>query len=98
MGAMAEELSVQPTEVIEAEPVHPVPERSRSRALAPWKRDLTTAAIAVAGGAVAGAAAVAAVRAVRRPPKRPARRLLGKRRESVVASRSFLIDVHVLGR
>ena len=62
---------------------------------------MRTAALAAAGGVVAGAATVAAVRAVgaaaraRRGPRR-----LGRRREpaQVVASRSFLVDVHLLGR
>jgi hypothetical protein len=31
-----------------------------------------------------------------RPPRRPVGR--GRQRENVVASRSFLIDVHLLGR
>jgi hypothetical protein len=60
-----------------------------------------SAAIAAAGGVLAGAATVAAVRAVSavgsktRSPRR-----LGRRRDraNVVASRSFLVDVHLLGR
>lgn len=64
------------------------------------RSEVTTAAIAVAGGALAGAATVAAVRAVsgggsRRRGARLARRA---RPSNVVASRSFLVDVHVLGR
>lgn len=64
--------------------------------------EVRTAAIAAAGGAIAGAATVAAVRAVgavggrRRPSKRVARRQ--ERPGNVVASRSFLVDVHLLGR
>jgi len=56
--------------------------------------------VAAAGGVVAGAAAFATVRAIRN--RRQLRRLRkGKRRElrrSVVATRSFLVDVHLLGR
>ena len=56
--------------------------------------------VAAAGGMVAGAAAFATVRAIRN--RRQLRRLRkGKRKElrrSVVASRSFLVDVHLLGR
>jgi hypothetical protein len=57
--------------------------------------------VAAAGGVVAGAAAVATVRALRN--RRQHRRLRkGKRQEtrrrSVVATRSFLVDVHLLGR
>lgn len=63
------------------------------------RNEMTTAAIAVAGGALAGAATVAAVRAVSGGSKRKSRRL-GRRSKpnNVVASRSFLVDVHVLGR
>jgi hypothetical protein len=68
-------------------------------ALPALKNDVTTAAIAVAGGALAGAATVAAVRAVSGGSKRKARKLGRRSRASnVVASRSFLVDVHVLGR
>jgi hypothetical protein len=57
--------------------------------------------VAAAGGVVAGAAAFATVRAIRN--RRQLRRLRkGKRQEirrrSLVASRSFLVDVHLLGR
>jgi hypothetical protein len=69
---------------------------------APALREVGTAAIAAAGGALAGVATVAAVRAVsssgarRRPQRRLGRR--PERPANVVASRSFLIDVHLLGR
>jgi hypothetical protein len=63
------------------------------------RNEMTTAAIAVAGGALAGAATVAAVRAVSGGSKRRSRRLGRRGRPSnVVASRSFLVDVHMLGR
>jgi hypothetical protein len=67
---------------------------------APALREVRTAAIAAAGGALAGVATVAAVRAVSAAGarKRPARRLIGRSERPVVASRSFLIDVHLLGR
>jgi hypothetical protein len=57
--------------------------------------------MAAAGGVLAGAATVAAVRAVtavasrKRAPRRLTRR---ERQNNVVASRSFLVDVHLLGR
>jgi hypothetical protein len=60
-----------------------------------------TAAIAAAGGVLAGAATVAAVRAVsavasrKRSGRLPGRR---ERQAKVVASRSFMVDVHLLGR
>lgn len=59
-----------------------------------------TAAIAAVGGVLAGAATVAAVRAVGAVAKNSQSRLLPgrKRQPKVVASRSFLVDVHLLGR
>lgn len=62
--------------------------------------DARTAAIAAVGGVLAGAATVAAVRAVSAVAKSSQGGLLpGRRRQQkVVASRSFLLDVHLLGR
>jgi hypothetical protein len=61
-----------------------------------------TAAIAAAGGVLVGAATVAAVRAVGAvASKRGSSRGLLRRRErpqKVLASRSFLVDVHLLGK
>lgn len=65
------------------------------------RNEAKTAVIAAAGGVIAGAATVAAVRAVgavasrKRTPRRLGRR---ERQPNVVASRSFLVDVHLLGR
>jgi hypothetical protein len=74
----------------------------RREELEAWRGEVRTAAIAAAGGLVAGVATVAVVnaaRAVRRPRSRLARRQSKRERAvEVVASRSFLIDVHVLGR
>jgi len=85
------------TEVIEAEPVRPLPVRAESRTIEIWGREVGPLAVAAAGGAAAGVAAVAVARAARSPRRVP-RRGLFRRREKVVASRSFLVDVHVLGR
>ncbi len=85
-------------EVIEAEPVRPLPVRSETRAIEIWGREVGPLAVAAAGGAAAGVAVVAVARAASRSPRRPPRRGLFRRREKVVASRSFLVDVHVLGR
>ena len=93
---MSEEVQ-QTEEVIEAEPVRPLPVRSESRTIQIWGREVSPLAVAVAGGAAAGVAVVTAARAAR-SPRRPPRRGLFRRREKVVASRSFLVDVHVLGR
>jgi hypothetical protein len=80
----------------ELEPVRVrVLERETPNALA--VREARTAAIAAVGGVLAGAATVATVRAVAK--KSPSRLLpRRKRRPSIVASRSFLVDVHLLGR
>jgi hypothetical protein len=83
-------------EVVEAEPVRPLPARSQGRSLQIWGREVGPLAVAAAGGAAAGLAVVAVARA--RSLRRPPRRGLFRRREKVVASRSFLVDVHVLGR
>ena len=67
------------------------------------RTEVRTAALAAAGGVLAGAATVAAVRAVGAVTSRgSAPRLIRRRRDqrptNVVASRSFLVDVHILGR
>jgi hypothetical protein len=67
------------------------------------RTEVRTAALAAAGGALAGAVTVAAVRAVGAAGSRgrSSRRLSRRRSErpnNVVASRSFLVDVHLLGR
>lgn len=91
-GAAAE----QPTRVLARRP-----QEGASPVL---RGEVKTAALAAAGGALAGAATVAAVRVVGSAVgSRGARgsRRLSRRRErpaNVVASRSFLVDVHLLGR
>jgi hypothetical protein len=84
-------------ELVEAEPVRPLPVRAETRTIELWGREVPLA-VAAAGGAAAGVAVVAIARAAARAPRRPPRRGLFRRREKVVASRSFLVDVHVLGR
>ncbi len=85
-------------EVIEAEPVRPLPVRSEGRTIEIWGREVPLAV--AAGGAAAGVAVIAVARAARTPrsARRAPRRGLFRRREKVVSSRSFLVDVHVLGR
>jgi hypothetical protein len=86
------------------DPVRPLPAayEEQSGASLALRPEVRTAVLATAGGVLAGAATVAAVRAVSSAASkaRPQRRSLGRRRErdSVVASRSFLVDVHLLGR
>jgi hypothetical protein len=74
-------------------------EQGQSLVLRP---EVRTAALAAAGGVLAGAATVAAVRAVSAVGSRAgSQRRLPRRRgkqPKVVASRSFLVDVHLLGR
>jgi len=85
-------------------PVRPLPTGyagESGSSLPVLRPEVRTAAIAAAGGVLAGAATVAAVRAVTgaatkaRTPRRLGRR---RERQNVVASRSFLVDVHLLGR
>ncbi len=85
----------------EAEPVRALPLPYEEPPSPVLRGEVRTAAIAAAGGVLAGAATVAAVRAVSavgsktRAPRRFSRR---RDRPNVVASRSFLVDVHLLGR
>ena len=79
----------------------PLPAAVDKRAeLSAWKGEARTAAIAAAGGLVAGAATVALARATRGgSSKRPAKRAKAKERPvKVLASRSFMVDVHLLDR
>ena len=85
------------------DPVRALPLRYEEPSALPVLRsEVRTAAIAAAGGVLAGAATVAAVRAVGAAGSRARspRRFGARRRErvNVVASRSFLVDVHLLGR
>lgn len=92
-----EDVEESGSDAVRALPREYEPEKS---ALPAIRSEVTTAAIAVAGGALAGAATVAAVRAVSGggSRKRGARMAKRARPANVVASRSFLVDVHVLGR
>lgn len=84
-------------EVAEA---RPLPEPRARRELAP-AAEVRTVALAAAGGLVAGAATVVAVRAVKAGASRaarPGRRRTERRPMNVLASRSFLVDVHLLGK
>lgn len=97
---------VSEEDVLEGQPDEvralPLKHESGKDFLPALRSEVTTAAIAVAGGALAGAATVAAVRAVSGSggSKRRGRKLSrrGKNSTNVVASRSFLVDVHMLGR
>ena len=87
------------------DPVRPLPtsyEPNEASSLPVLRPEVKSAALAAAGGVLAGAATVAAVRVVTGAATRAKapRRLSGRRRDrqNVVASRSFLVDVHLLGR
>ena len=95
-----EELAVDEGEELE-EPTR-LPEPSRRTEVEAWRGEVRAAAIAAAGGLVAGAATVAAMRAVRSsspPGRQRSRRLLRGRQDPprIIASRSFMVDVHLLG-
>lgn len=80
----------------------PLAYEAPSSSLPVLRSEVRNAALAAAGGVLAGAATVAAVRAVSAAGSRSgSKRRLGRRRQppaKVVASRSFLVDVHLLGR
>ena len=84
------------------DPVRTLDRPQQAPPLPVLRSEVRNAAIAAAGGVLAGAATVAAVRAVSAVGSRSgSSRRLGRRRErpaKVVASRSFLVDVHLLGR
>ena len=73
----------------------PLPDRRPPGTLEIWGYDVPVA-VAAGAGAAAGFAVVAAARRSR--GRRVPRRGLFRRREKIVARRSFLVDVHVLGR
>lgn len=75
--------------------------RSDPREIERWRGDVRTVAVAAAGGLAAGAATVAAAGAVKAKTESRGRRgfrLRRRGRDSILTSRSFLIDVHVLRR
>jgi hypothetical protein len=83
-------------------PVRRLPEPPPEAQSLVLRGEVKTAAIAAAGGVLAGAATVAAVRAVAAVGSRASssRRVARRRRPAgkVIASRSFLVDVHLLDR
>lgn len=102
-GEIVAEEDAEPREA--TQPVRPLPtpyQEPSSSALPVLRSEVRTAAIAAAGGVLAGAATVAAVRAVAAAGSKPGgSRRIGRRRAdrpNIVASRSFLVDVHLLGR
>lgn len=101
-GEVIAEEDAEPREA--TAPVRPLPssyEEAPGTAVV-LRPEVRIAALAAAGGVLAGAATVAAVRAVSGAASRvrPGRRMPRRRheRQNVIASRSFLVDVHLLGR
>ena len=93
-----EEQGVDPGEA--TADVRPLPATTSGREVA-VRGEMGTVAVAAAGGLVAGMATVAAVRvakAATSPRKRSLRRRSKDAMPGVLASRSFLIDVHLLDR
>lgn len=81
--------------------VRALPERRSAAGLDAWRGEVKAVAVAAAGGLAAGAATVAAVNAIKSRAaarRQPARILRRNREEGILASRSFLIDVHLLDR
>lgn len=84
-----------------ADEVRPLPVPRSQRELSVLRGEVGTVAVAAAGGLVAGVATVAVVRAaksVAQPRKRSIRKRAKDGMPGVLASRSFLIDVHLLDR
>ncbi len=78
----------------------PLPDRKRGAELDSWRGEVRAIAVVAAGGIAAGAATVAAISVAKRSGgirSRPLRRG-GRSRDNILASRSFLVDVHVLSR
>ena len=96
------EAVVEVDEAEEGGPVAaPLPATTSGGEVSMLRDEARTVAIAAAGGVVAGAATVAVVKAASRvaAPKRSKRGLLRRQKQNeIVASRSFLVDVHLLGR
>jgi hypothetical protein len=96
------EPSEEEPEVVEGEVAAPLPVLAEPRTLERRPAITVPAAIAAAtGGFLLGVATFVLVRILRRP--RPVRRAIGKRgRRSgqidIAATRSFLVDVHLLDR
>jgi len=81
-------------------PVRALPERRTPAELSAWRGEVRAIAVVAAGGIAAGAATVAAVSAAKAMTGSRSRRAVrrGRTDRDVIASRSFLVDVHLLGR
>ena len=82
--------------------VRALPERRSKAELDSWRGEMKAIAVVAAGGLACGAATVVALSAAKsrggiRTRSAGRGRLVGNR-DNIVASRSFLVDVHLLGR
>lgn len=81
--------------------VRALPDRRSAAALDSWRGEVGAIAVVAAGGLACGVATVAALSAAAKSRSgarsRAIRRVSGNR-DGIVASRSFLVDVHLLGR
>lgn len=101
MGEEVLEAEAIEDEAVEAVTAVPLPATRNAGEVSVLREEARTVAIAAAGGVVAGAATVAVVKAASRvaTPKRSKRGLLRRQKQNeIIASRSFLVDVHLLGR
>jgi len=80
--------------------VRALPERRSKTELDSWRGEVRAIAVVAAGGVACGVATVVALSAAKSRSgtrSRALRRVSGNR-DGIVASRSFLVDVHLLGR
>ena len=100
--AVAEPDPVEPEETVDGVPVLAAEVRALERAVPRRQLPAVQAAAVAATGFVAGAATVVAisrhVSRSRAPVKRRRKRDAGPEVMSVLGTRSFLLDVHLLGR
>lgn len=102
LDADAVELPAGEGEAPEPE-VRPLPQRRSRAEFESWRGEVRVIAVVAAGGLACGAATVVALSAAKsRSARRTSRtnrnlRRVGNR-DGIVASRSFLVDVHLLGR
>jgi hypothetical protein len=80
--------------------VRALPQRRTTTELTTWRGEVRAIAVVAAGGLAAGAATVAAVSAAKAVSGGRAGRSVRRRKNDrdIVATRSFLVDVHLLGR
>jgi hypothetical protein len=100
----SELVPVEGERVSEARPLTPRPEERSASPVVARRATLPATVAAASGGLLLGVATFVLMRVLRRPEAarsvaKRRRRLLGKRRgDDIVASRSFLVDVHMLKR